>query len=124
MTTDEISAVAIFLNIASHLRRLEIFIDSLSSKSVHPLLSCNAVKLTTRPMTPTHHSLIHALSTCLTYIKQELTSAIEESNCQEAPALLGCSRGLDDMGEMLRELCDIIQWVRYLSHHLVERDNT
>lgn len=63
-------------------------------------------------MTPTHHSLIHALSTCLTYIKQELTSTIEESAVQDAPALLGCSRRLQDIREMLEVLCDIIQWVR------------
>lgn len=106
-----------FLDIATHLRRLEIIVDSLSSKSVHApraLLVCYAD--ISRPMTPTHHSLIHALSTCLTYIKQELTTAIEESKSQAAPAMIGSSKRLDDIREMLHELCDIVQWVGDPSH--------
>lgn len=68
-----------------------------------------------RPMTPTHHSLIHALSTYLTYIKQNLTDAINASTKDDAPAFLKWSSHLREMGELLEVLCDVIQWVRDIS---------
>jgi hypothetical protein len=61
-------------------------------------------------MTPTHHSLLHGLSTCLTYVKQRLTSSIEGCSEEDKPAWLKASSGLKDVRALLSTLCDIIQW--------------
>jgi hypothetical protein len=63
-----------------------------------------------RPMTPTHHSLLHGLSTCLTYVKQRLTSSIEGCSKEDRPAWLSASSGPRDVRDLLAVLCDIIQW--------------
>jgi len=62
-------------------------------------------------MTPTHHSLLHGLSTCLTYVKQRLTSSIEGCSKDDNAAWIACSTELKDVGALLGVLCDVIQWV-------------
>jgi hypothetical protein len=68
-----------------------------------------------RPMTPTHHSLLHGLSTCLTYVKQRLTLSIEGCSQEDKPAWHKASSGLRDVGALLGVLCDIIQWASLLA---------
>jgi hypothetical protein len=65
-------------------------------------------------MTPTHHAFLHALSTYLTYIKQRLTSSIEECSTSDNRAWHRWCLALRDVRELLGVLCEIIQWVRGL----------
>jgi hypothetical protein len=103
------SAIRDFLEISTCLRRLEMTVDSLTPR--YAVLHIASFKLTCRPMTPTHHSLLHGLSTCLTYVKQRLTSSIEGCSKEDKPTWLKASSGLRDVRELLAVLCDIIQWV-------------
>lgn len=65
---------------------------------------------TGRPLTPTHHSLLHALSTCLAYVKQDLTASIERAQGDANPTMIKWTVLLQNTRELLSVLCDIIQW--------------
>jgi hypothetical protein len=71
------------------------------------------VKLNFRPMTPTHHALLHALSTYLTYIKRRLTSCIEDGSKLDTKAWHRRTLELQDVRDLLHVFCEIIQWVGY-----------
>lgn len=68
-----------------------------------------------RPMTPTHHALLHVISTYLTYIKDRLTDAIEQSTQEDAARWLKWVKELRDIRELCMTLCEVIDWVRGLS---------
>ena len=105
---DEISAIREFLEIATCLRRLELTVDSLTPR--YAKMSAIRRNLTSRPMTPTHHSLLYALSTCLAYVKQRLTFSIEDNSREGQADWNRCGSGNKDIRALLGVLCDIIQW--------------
>ncbi|WRT66281.1 uncharacterized protein IL334_003234 [Kwoniella shivajii] len=83
-----------FLDIGTSIRRLEIIVDSQSIL----------------PLTPTHHALLHALSTYLTFIKQRLTSAVEESLAESQAGWIkwiGATKDVRELGEIL---CEVMCW--------------
>lgn len=105
---DEISTVREFLETATCLRRLELTVDNLTPR--YAQMSARRRNLTSRPMTPTHHSLLHALSTCLAYVKQRLTFSIEDNSREGQADWNRCGSGNKDIRALLAVLCEIIQW--------------
>ncbi|WVW83821.1 hypothetical protein I302_105842 [Kwoniella bestiolae CBS 10118] len=88
------SMIEWYLDIGTSIRRLEMIVDSQS----------------TLALTPTHHALLHGLSTYLTFIKERLTTAIEE-NARESHAgwnkWLGATKDVRELGETL---CEVMCW--------------
>lgn len=105
---DETSAIREFLEIATCLRRLELTVDSLTPRYAQEFATRR--KLTSRPMTPTHHSLLYALLTCLAYVKQRLTFSIEDNSREGQADWNRCGSGNKDIRALLGVLCEIIQW--------------
>lgn len=105
---DEISAIREFLEIATCLRRLELTVDSLTPR--YAQMSAIRRNLTNRPMTPTHHSLLYALSTCLAYVKQRLTFSTEDNSREGQADWNRCGSANKDIRALLGVLCEIIQW--------------
>ncbi|WVF71535.1 hypothetical protein IAT40_006343 [Kwoniella sp. CBS 6097] len=89
-----ISAYRTFLDIGTAIRRLEIIIDDQSAL----------------PLTPTHHALFHAVSTYVTFIKQRLTSAVEECSEENSAGWNSWIAATKDVGELTEALCDVMGW--------------
>nr|XP_019010892.1 uncharacterized protein I206_04195 [Kwoniella pini CBS 10737]OCF49673.1 hypothetical protein I206_04195 [Kwoniella pini CBS 10737] len=88
------SVIDRFLSIGTSIRRLEIIINSQS----------------TLPLTPTHHALLNALSTYLTFIKQRLTSAVEENQTEPQAGWNRWMGPTKDVGELGELLCELMCW--------------
>ncbi|EIW70720.1 hypothetical protein TREMEDRAFT_28786 [Tremella mesenterica DSM 1558] len=88
------STIETFLDIATAVRRLEILIDSSSST----------------PATPTHHALLHELSTILTYVKQRLTCYVEDCDGSGTCSFIRWSSTLSEIRELGVVLCDLMFW--------------
>ena len=84
----------LYLNIGTAVRRLEIFLDG------HR----------TAPLTPTHHALFHAISSILTYLKDQLSTSMESSRRSEQAEWLKSSNALQDVYAQLLILCDTVCW--------------
>lgn len=65
-------------------------------------------------MSPTHHALLHTVSTYLTYIKQLLTQAVEEAVSKDSAQWHKYARRLCDIRELSTTLCEVMHWVRYI----------
>nr|XP_019007244.1 uncharacterized protein I203_00840 [Kwoniella mangroviensis CBS 8507]OCF70705.1 hypothetical protein I203_00840 [Kwoniella mangroviensis CBS 8507] len=88
------SMIERFLDIGSSIRRLEIMVDSQS----------------TLPLTPTHHALLHGVSTYLAFIKERLTMAVEECTKESYAGWnkwLGATKDVRELGETL---CEVLCW--------------
>ncbi|KAK4689060.1 hypothetical protein P7C73_g1043, partial [Tremellales sp. Uapishka_1] len=88
------SSVARFLDIGTSLRRLEIIVDAQSST----------------PLTPTHHALLYALSTYLTFIKQRLTLAVDECIAEGKADWNKWISVTRDVGELSTVLAGLMGW--------------
>ncbi|WWD17370.1 hypothetical protein CI109_101811 [Kwoniella shandongensis] len=87
-------AVENFLSIGTAIRRLEIIVDTQSVLS----------------LTPTHHALLHALSTYLTFIKQRLTTAVKESVSEDGASWNKWMSVTKDVRQLAETLCDVMGW--------------
>ncbi|WVQ72409.1 hypothetical protein IAR50_001961 [Cryptococcus sp. DSM 104548] len=83
-----------FLSIATAIRRLELIIDSQS------LL----------PLTPTHHALLHVLSTYLTYIRERLTVAISQCKHEGKADWNKWILATRDVRHLSETLCEVMKW--------------
>jgi hypothetical protein len=63
------------------------------------------------PLTPTHHAMLHAVSTYLTYIKDRLSSAVNDCVKENAPGWTKWNVALREVGELAETLCEVICWV-------------
>ncbi|KAK8864332.1 hypothetical protein IAR55_001579 [Kwoniella newhampshirensis] len=88
------STVKRFLSIGTAIRRLEIIVDTQS----------------VLPLTPTHHALLHALSTYLTFIKQRLTTAIDDSKSEVKAGWNKWMSVTEDVRQLAETLCDVVGW--------------
>jgi hypothetical protein len=61
--------------------------------------------------TPTHHALLHSLSTYLTFIKQLLSAAIGENEKENSAGYSKWSSALADVRLLLAVLCEVMCWV-------------
>ncbi len=66
------------------------------------------------PLTPTHHAMVHAISTYLTYLKQQLTIVIGEENESQVSGIHAAQSSLRSLHDLAVLLCDIICWVSLL----------
>lgn len=62
-------------------------------------------------MTPTHHALLHSISTYLTFIKQRLTTALGDCTVESTANWLRWGSRLEDLREITETLCEIMSWV-------------
>ncbi|WVQ99347.1 hypothetical protein IAU59_006480 [Kwoniella sp. CBS 9459] len=89
-----VSAFKLFLDIGTAIRRLETIIDDQS----------------VLPLTPTHHALFHAVSTCVTFIKQRLTSAVQECIDENNAGWNKWIAATKDVRDLTGALCDVMGW--------------
>ncbi|WVR07123.1 hypothetical protein IAU60_004164 [Kwoniella sp. DSM 27419] len=92
--TTAASAMEEFLVIGSAIRRLEIIIDEHS----------------TRQLTPTHHALLHALSTYVTFIKHRLSTAIEARAERDISTWNEWISVTQDVRDLSETLCKVMNW--------------
>ncbi|ODN94309.1 hypothetical protein L198_05165 [Cryptococcus wingfieldii CBS 7118] len=83
-----------FLSIATAIRRLELIINSQS------LL----------PLTPTHHALLHAMSTYLTYIRERLMFAISQCEHEGKADWNKWILATRDVNILAQTLCEVMKW--------------
>lgn len=88
-----------FLTIGTAVRRLEIVLEEHGAT----------------PITPTHHALLHALSTIVAYLKQRLGAAVDRSLGDENAPLLQRASMLYDLVHLASTLCEIVCWVGFAS---------
>ncbi|KAL7421665.1 hypothetical protein Q5752_003434 [Cryptotrichosporon argae] len=89
------SSMKLFLELGTAVRRLEIVVETLGAS----------------PITPTHHALLHAVSTYLTFVKQRLATAIEEITCDaSAGAWNRWTLALSDTHDLSAKLCEVVYW--------------
>ncbi|KAL1411299.1 hypothetical protein Q8F55_002250 [Vanrija albida] len=91
-TTDDLMHE--FLTIGTAVRRLEIVLEEHGAT----------------PITPTHHALLHALSTIVAYLKQRLGAAVDRSLGEESAPLLQRASVLYDVVHLASTLCEIVCW--------------
>ena len=65
-----------------------------------------------RPRTPTHHALLHSISTFLTLIKQRLTAAVRDCESEKTASWNRWTSTLQDLRELAEALCELMCWVR------------
>ncbi|OCF36677.1 hypothetical protein I316_01273 [Kwoniella heveanensis BCC8398] len=89
-----ISAFKTFLDVGTAIRRLETIIDD----------------QTVLPLTPTHHALFHAVATYVNFIKQRLTSAVEDCIGEGKASWNRWIGVTKDLRELTEGLCDVMGW--------------
>ncbi|WWC61798.1 uncharacterized protein I303_104383 [Kwoniella dejecticola CBS 10117] len=88
------SMIRHFLEVGTSVRRLELIISSQS----------------TLPLTPTHHALLHGLSTYVTFIKERLTVAVEENLNESQSSWIKWLGATQDVRELGQLLCEVMCW--------------
>ncbi|WVQ82146.1 hypothetical protein IAT38_004274 [Cryptococcus sp. DSM 104549] len=88
------SSMDSLLSVGTAIRRLEVITDSQS----------------TLPLTPTHHALLHALSTYLTFIKQRLTTAIDECVDESTSSWNKWMSATTYVRQLGETLCEVMCW--------------
>jgi hypothetical protein len=78
-------------------------------------MSRRDASLIVRPLTPTHHALLHSLSTYLTFIKQRLARAVEECVAEDTARWNKWMSALKDVRELAGALCELMNWVSLVS---------
>ncbi|WVO16224.1 hypothetical protein L204_103895 [Cryptococcus depauperatus] len=82
------------LSIGTATRRLEIVIDTHNAQ----------------PLTPTHHALLHGISTYLTYIKERLTNAVNQCLEEDLPNWNKWILITKKVRQLSEYLCQVVCW--------------